>query len=212
MALPESATRNWKTKALGSALLIGAVASAVIALLDDDPVTNPDWQAIIAAAAGIGIFVSRSESQHRKDKVVMLLAGLCLIPLLLLGCTSPNSDRGSLGETISAVNIQYQPAGQAPALPGVAINDQGLWYEPLVRAVNDANADGVISAEEAEAIASLTPSRATVWINSGNVTLTISGTASAASAGETTQTATGPDVDASVPVNVTPGSGATIGE
>jgi hypothetical protein len=91
MALPESATRNWKTKALGSALLIGAVASAVIALLDDDPVTNPDWQAIIAAAAGVGIFVSRSESQHRKDKIVMLLAGLCLIPLLLTGCATPTA-------------------------------------------------------------------------------------------------------------------------
>jgi putative flippase GtrA len=40
---------SWKTTMFGIAGLIGAIATAATALLDNDPLTNPNWTAIISA-------------------------------------------------------------------------------------------------------------------------------------------------------------------
>jgi hypothetical protein len=51
---------SWKTTAAGIAAIVAALATAVGALFDADPVTMPDWGAVAAAVmAGIGLIAAR---------------------------------------------------------------------------------------------------------------------------------------------------------
>jgi hypothetical protein len=48
--------RNWKTTAAGIAAAVGAVGTALAALLDGDPATAPNWTVVgglVAAAVGL---------------------------------------------------------------------------------------------------------------------------------------------------------------
>jgi len=52
--------KSWKTTAAGIAAIVAALATAVGALFDADPVTMPDWGAIAAAVmAGVGLIAAR---------------------------------------------------------------------------------------------------------------------------------------------------------
>jgi peptidoglycan/LPS O-acetylase OafA/YrhL len=52
--------KSWKTTAAGIAAIVAALATAVGALFDADPVTMPDWGAVAAAVmAGIGLIAAR---------------------------------------------------------------------------------------------------------------------------------------------------------
>jgi len=51
--------KSWKTTVTGIAVLTGAIASALIALLDGDPLTVVDFDAILAALAGLGLLAAR---------------------------------------------------------------------------------------------------------------------------------------------------------
>lgn len=51
---------SWKTTAAGIAAIVAALATAVGALFDADPVTMPDWGAVAAAVmAGVGLIAAR---------------------------------------------------------------------------------------------------------------------------------------------------------
>jgi hypothetical protein len=52
--------KSWKTSAAGIAAIVAALATAVGALFDADPLTMPDWGAVAAAVmAGIGLIAAR---------------------------------------------------------------------------------------------------------------------------------------------------------
>lgn len=49
----------WKTTLFGILTLLSAIAAFGKALLDGDPTTQPDFEAILAALAGIGLIFAR---------------------------------------------------------------------------------------------------------------------------------------------------------
>ena len=56
-------TSSWKTTATGIATIVVAVAGAVVASLDDNPATVPDWIAVGAAiTAGLGLISARDNN------------------------------------------------------------------------------------------------------------------------------------------------------
>ena len=51
---------SWRTTVAGIAAIVTAVASAIAALLDNDPTTVPEWGAVAAAVmAGVGLLNAR---------------------------------------------------------------------------------------------------------------------------------------------------------
>lgn len=55
--------KSWKTTAAGIAAIVAALATAVGALFDADPITLPDWGAVAAAVmAGIGLIAARDNN------------------------------------------------------------------------------------------------------------------------------------------------------
>lgn len=51
---------SWRTSAAGLAAIMTAGGAALTALADGDPLTNPDWAALIAALiAGVGLLFAR---------------------------------------------------------------------------------------------------------------------------------------------------------
>ncbi len=53
---------SWRTTSAGIAAILVAVGAALTALTDSDPVTVPDWGAVVAAViAGIGLIFARDE-------------------------------------------------------------------------------------------------------------------------------------------------------
>ena len=44
--------KNWKTTVIGVCMIVGAVAMAVIASIDGDPTTIPDWGVLWATITG----------------------------------------------------------------------------------------------------------------------------------------------------------------
>jgi hypothetical protein len=52
--------KSWKTSTLGAIAILSAVSTAVSAVIDGNPATNPDWTATIAAvSAGWGLLCAR---------------------------------------------------------------------------------------------------------------------------------------------------------
>jgi hypothetical protein len=52
--------KSWKTTVTGVCAILTVLAGAVKLLVDNDPATNPDWAATIAAVvAGIGLIAAR---------------------------------------------------------------------------------------------------------------------------------------------------------
>jgi len=59
---------SWRTTATGVLMILGAVIAIGKPLLDNDPVTLPNWEAAYAAIiAGIGFIAARDQKQHEKD-------------------------------------------------------------------------------------------------------------------------------------------------
>lgn len=55
--------KSWKTTTLGILTILGSVIAAVQALIDNDPLTIPNWSAVITAAtAGFGLLFARDNS------------------------------------------------------------------------------------------------------------------------------------------------------
>jgi len=51
---------SWRTSAAGVGAILVAIGSAVTAITDNDPMTIPDWGAVIAAViAGVGLIFAR---------------------------------------------------------------------------------------------------------------------------------------------------------
>lgn len=51
---------SWRTTGLGICTILAAIAAAGKALLDADPLTNPDWGLLAAAiSAGLGLVLAR---------------------------------------------------------------------------------------------------------------------------------------------------------
>lgn len=56
-------TKSWKTTTLGVLTIVTAVAGAVMALIDGNPATNPNWETLIAAVtAGIGLIMAKDSN------------------------------------------------------------------------------------------------------------------------------------------------------
>ncbi len=51
---------SWRTSAAGIGAILVAIGSAVTAITDNDPMTIPDWGAVVAAViAGVGLIFAR---------------------------------------------------------------------------------------------------------------------------------------------------------
>lgn len=51
---------SWRTTTAGIAAIVAAVATALVALFDADPLSTPDWGAVAAAfIAGVGLLAAR---------------------------------------------------------------------------------------------------------------------------------------------------------
>jgi len=60
--------KSWKTTASGISAIVAAVAGAAQLLLDNNPATNPDWTAVIAAVtAGFGLVFARDNDKRSED-------------------------------------------------------------------------------------------------------------------------------------------------
>lgn len=59
---------SWLTRLLGSAIILEAVSSAIIALTDSNPLTNVDWKAwLLTIGTGWGIAVARQNNKSSQD-------------------------------------------------------------------------------------------------------------------------------------------------
>jgi hypothetical protein len=54
--------KNWKTTAIGILILISVLCKATIAVMDNDPNTNPDISSIIGALAGLGLMAAKDNN------------------------------------------------------------------------------------------------------------------------------------------------------
>lgn len=59
--------KSWKTTVIGIAVLLGAIASAAIALVDGDPTTTINISEIVAALVGIGFIASKDGDVTHSD-------------------------------------------------------------------------------------------------------------------------------------------------
>lgn len=57
---------SWRTSIAGWVCLIAAIATGAKALLDGDPSTSPSIEAIVAAAAGVGLISARDNTVTSK--------------------------------------------------------------------------------------------------------------------------------------------------
>ena len=53
---------SWKTTTSGIVALLALVLSSAAAMLDDDPETNPDWNAVAVAAVAVGTLFARDSN------------------------------------------------------------------------------------------------------------------------------------------------------
>lgn len=52
-----------KTTTLGILTMLTAISGAIIAMIDNNPATNPDWAAVVAAiTAGVGLIAARDNN------------------------------------------------------------------------------------------------------------------------------------------------------
>lgn len=59
---------SWKTTVAGIAALVAALADAVVAMVDGDAATNPDWPIVIAAAlAAAGLIFARDNDKSSES-------------------------------------------------------------------------------------------------------------------------------------------------
>lgn len=60
--------KSWKTTLLGIGSLLGIAADVIRALIDGDPLTNPDWTLVFAGAtAAIGLIFARDNDKSSED-------------------------------------------------------------------------------------------------------------------------------------------------
>ena len=60
--------KSWKTSAAGIGAILVALGSALSATFDADPVTVPDWGALVAAIiAGIGLLAARDNDKSSEE-------------------------------------------------------------------------------------------------------------------------------------------------
>jgi hypothetical protein len=56
--------KSWKTTGAGIAAILVAIGAALTALTDNDPVTTPDWAAVLAAGiAGVGLIFAKDNDK-----------------------------------------------------------------------------------------------------------------------------------------------------
>lgn len=60
--------KSWKTTVSGVVAILMALCGAAQTLLDNDPATNPEWTAVVAAImAGVGLIVARDNNKTSED-------------------------------------------------------------------------------------------------------------------------------------------------
>ncbi len=60
--------KSWKTSAAGIGAILVALGSALSATFDADPVTVPDWGALVAAIiAGVGLLAARDNDMSSEE-------------------------------------------------------------------------------------------------------------------------------------------------
>ena len=56
--------KSWKTTLLGVLMIIGALSTAGVALMDNDPTTNPDTALImVAITGGVGLINAKDSNK-----------------------------------------------------------------------------------------------------------------------------------------------------
>ena len=183
-------------------IIVLAVLTAAPPILDGDPETQWSIDALAEAITGVALILCREQRQHDKDAKRFL--PLILLPALALaggGCAYPLSDRGSWGDVRAAVFMPILSPGP-PGWPNVQADGAGE-INPVIVPVDEA--------ATAEVLAQALASDRAVVVVTGGIHVTVSGAAEAASPGDTTQPVTGPQTQGTMPINVTPGAGTTVG-
>src|SRR5688500_20255917 len=98
--------KSWQTTLAGIAAIVAAIANAIVAQFDSDPMTVPDWPLVVAAiAAGIGLIRARDNDKSSEDvgakprnySGYTKYGPVLFLALLLAGlsCCSADKDRKS---------------------------------------------------------------------------------------------------------------------
>lgn len=60
--------KSWKTTLAGVGLILTSLGQVMTASFDSDPMTNPQWEVLIAAViAGVGLFMARDNNKSSED-------------------------------------------------------------------------------------------------------------------------------------------------
>jgi hypothetical protein len=96
--------KSWQTTLAGIAAIVAAIANAIVAQFDTEPLTVPDWPLVIAAiSAGIGLIRARDNDKSSEDvgakgvlsqRLKFPYASIVLLAILLpaVGCSEALSN------------------------------------------------------------------------------------------------------------------------
>lgn len=63
-----ASVNSWKTTAVAVLLVVDAIGHSAMALLDSDPLTNPDWNTVVMLmVAAVGLFFARDSDKSSQD-------------------------------------------------------------------------------------------------------------------------------------------------
>jgi hypothetical protein len=63
-----AALNSWKTTTVAFLLAANAIGSALVAVLDSDAATNPDWNLVVSlVAAAVGMLLARDADKSSQD-------------------------------------------------------------------------------------------------------------------------------------------------
>ncbi|MBI1369037.1 MAG: hypothetical protein GC162_10335 [Planctomycetes bacterium] len=165
-----------------------------------------------------------------QSRAFLAIVAMMAVCLPLSGCTSAAEDRGSWGDQRQqspiTIGINNGTATQTPdqsidaQTANVAAEAIDAKIEALSTALKSASDAGdaaqvkTLTAEIAklQQAKTIVASGGQVFFVGGNLSLSIAatGSSSAASPGQSTQTPTGPQTPISIPINLTPGAGSNL--
>lgn len=63
-----AALNSWKTTTVAVLLAVNGILTAVMAMLDADPATNPDWNLVVSLiVAAVGMLLARDADKSSQD-------------------------------------------------------------------------------------------------------------------------------------------------
>lgn len=63
-------TKSWKTTTAGILAILAVLVSAAKVMIDDDPLTNPDWGVVVSAVmAGVAAIFARDKNVTSEEQL-----------------------------------------------------------------------------------------------------------------------------------------------